>query len=145
MSTVDRPTAHLVLAAIRVLAHCNQRSPKPEDVAELLGFPAATIRVYVTQLQELGAVVLVDSAFETHLEIRDHRCVEELVDAPVEALAKDLEDFDRRKQAEAEQMARLFEDGTFAQERQDKLDQMGAELRRMPSKPRNPFGDDDGS
>ena len=85
--------------------------------------------------------MLVDSAFETHLEIRDHRRVDDLGEERQEGLADDLADFDRRKQAEAEKMARLFADGTFQDERRRKLDQMDEDLRAMPRKPKNPFGD----
>ena len=143
MTELDRQSAHLVIAAIRVLAHRLGRSPTPEEVAELLELPAATVRLYATRLQDMGAAVLVESAYEVHLEIADHRLVDDLADERTEELAADLADFDRRKREEADQMARLFEDGTFARERQDKLDRMGEELGSFPRKPRNPFGDDE--
>lgn len=141
MTQLDRQTAHLVLAAIRVVGHRLQRSPRPDEVAALLEWPEATLRLHAVQLQDLGAVMLVDSAFETHLEIRDHRVIDDLGEVRQEGLADDLADFDRRKQEEAEKMARLFADGTFQDERRRKLDQMDADLRTMPRKPRNPFGD----
>jgi hypothetical protein len=141
MPDLDRQTAHLVLAAIRVLGHRAQRSPRPDEVAELLDWPESTVRLHAVQLQDLGAVMLVDSAFETHLEIRDHRLVDQLGEVRQEGLADDLADFDRRKQEEAEKMARLFEDGTFQDERRRKLDQMDEGLRGRPAKPKNPFGD----
>ncbi|MBD3221804.1 hypothetical protein GF314_11240 [bacterium] len=139
MPDLDRQSAHLVLAAIRVLAHRQGRSPTPDEVAELLELPPATVRLYASQLQELGAAVLVESAYEVHLEIRDHRLVDDLEDERSEALAEDLADFDRRKQAENERMARLFDDGTFAREREEKLRQMDEKLRELPRKPKNPF------
>ena len=142
MTSLDRQTGHLVLAAVRVLAHLHQRSPRIEDLAELLELPAATLRLYAVKLQEIDALTLVESAYETHLEIRDYRRVEDLEDVQDETLAADLADFDRRKQAEAEKMARLFEDGTFAQKQQDKLARMDEGLPDRPAKPRNPFGDD---
>ena len=139
MPDLDRQSAHLVLAAIRVLAHRQGRSPTPDEAAELLDLPAATVRMYAAQLQELGAAVLVESAYEVHLEIRDHRLVDELEDERSEALAEELADFDRRKQEENEKMARLFDDGTFAREREEKLREMEEKLRDLPRKPRNPF------
>ncbi|MEZ4389331.1 MAG: hypothetical protein R3D98_17425 [Candidatus Krumholzibacteriia bacterium] len=136
---IDRQTALLILAAIRVLGHRLQRSPLPAEVADLLEWPEATVRLHAVQLQDLGAVILVDSAFETHLEIRDHGVVDGLGEARAEALADDLADFDRRKQAEAEKMARLFENGTFQDEHRQKLEQMDQDLKSFPRKPRNPF------
>jgi hypothetical protein len=142
MTSLDRRDAHLILAAIRVLVHKLGRSPRPDEVAELLELPESTVRLHATQLRDLGAVTLVESAYETHLEIRDHRCIEDLEEVADDALADDLADFDRRKQDEAEKMARLFEDGTFADEQRQKLDKMDEDLRSFPKKPRNPFGDD---
>lgn len=141
MTELDRQTAHLVLAATRVLGHRLQRSPRPDEVAALLEWPEATLRLHAVQLQDLGALTLVDSAFETHLEIRDHTLVDGLQEVRREGLADDLADFDRRKQEEAEKMARLFSDGTFQDERRRKLDQMDDDLRGLPRKPKNPFGD----
>jgi len=143
MATIDRQDAHLLLAAIRVLSHLNQRSPRPEEVAALLELPEATVRMRAVILQELGAMVLVESAYEIQLEIREYLKIEELEEARSEALAEDLAAFDRKKQDEAEKMARLFDDGTFEQERKDKLTAMDEELKSMPRKPRNPFGDED--
>jgi len=141
MATIDRQDAHLLLAAIRVLSHLNQRSPRPDEVAGLLELPEATVRMRAVILQDLGAMVLVESAYEVQLEIRDYLVVEELEEARSEALAEDLAAFDKKKQDEAEKMARLFDDGTFEQERKDKLASMDEELKSMPKKPPNPFGD----
>ena len=58
-------------------------------------------RLHAAGLQDLGAVTLVESAFETHLEIRDHLAIEDLGEADDAALAGDLADFDLRKQEEA--------------------------------------------
>lgn len=143
MNELDRRQAHLLIAAIRVLAHRHQRPPRPQEVAELLEWPEATTRLRAIWLQELGAVSLVQSAYEVHLEIRDHLLVEGLPEERVEALAEDLADFERRKQAETEKMAQLFDDGTFARQKQEKLDRMDAGLRQRPARTPNPFGDDD--
>ena len=141
MATIDRNDAHLLLAAIRVLAHRLGRSPRPDEVGELIERPEATVRLHATALQELGAATLVESAYETHLEIRDHRLIDDLEEAREEALAEDLAAFDRRKQEEAEKLAKLFEDGTFQEEQQQKLSRMDEELRDFKKKPRNPFDD----
>ncbi|MFO7653155.1 MAG: hypothetical protein R6X25_04960 [Candidatus Krumholzibacteriia bacterium] len=142
MSAVDRTAAHLVLAAIRVLAHREGRPPAPEQIAELLQLPDAMIRLQLASLQDLGAVTLVESAFATHAEVRDHRLVDELPAAAEGQLSSDLADFDRRKQEEAERMAQLFADGDHERRRGERVDRMGKELddfRRK--KPRNPFGE----
>ncbi len=73
-----RHDAHLLLAAIRVQAHLLERSPTPAELAELLNRSETEIRLQLVFLQDLGAVDLVESAFATHAEIRDHMLVEEL-------------------------------------------------------------------
>jgi hypothetical protein len=143
MSDLDRREAHLLMAAIRVLAHKLQRPPRPSEVADLLEWPQARVRLCAVRLQELGAVGHVQSAYEVHLEIRDHLLVENLPEEHKEALADDLAEFERRKQAEAQKMAQLFDDGTFDRQRQDKLERMEQGLRQKTARKPNPFQEDD--
>ncbi len=144
MTRISQQDAHLLLAAIRVQAHRLGRPPRPAEVAELLDLPEATIRLHAAALQELGAATLVESAFDTHLEIRNHLVVEDLESERADAMAADLAEFGRRKQEESEKMARLFEGGEFEKRRRDKLDRMDQELGSLPKKPRNPFGGEEG-
>jgi DNA-binding IclR family transcriptional regulator len=137
---VSRQDAQLLLAAIRVLAHRFGRPPRPAEVAELLDLPEATVRLHASALQDLGAAVLVESAFDTHLEIRNHLLIEELPAEQDDAMAADFAAFDRKKQEESQKMARLFEDGEFERKRREKLDRMDQGLRK---KPRNPFEPND--
>lgn len=143
MSGMTRGEALLLLAGIRVLTHTLERSPTPEQVADLLGLPASAVRLQLTQLADLGAVALLTSAFETHAEVRDHLAVEPLPEAAGPAIADDLQAFDRRKREEKTRMAHLFESGEHEQQQQDKLQKMGQDLdsfrRRRPV---NPFGED---
>ena len=140
---MTRHEAHLLLAAIRVQSHLKERSPTPEEVADLLDLSESSVRLQLVFLQDLGAVDLVDSAFATHAEIRDHLQVENLGESAGPALSEDLKEFDRRKQEESERMAHLFDSGESEQERQDKLGRMDEELKEFRrQKPPNPFGND---
>ena len=94
MSTLTRDEGQLLLAAIRVLSHLQEKPPTPEDVAELLQISSSSIRLQLNQLQDLGAVALVNSAFETHAEVRDHLVVEELPEKSGPAISEDLRAFD---------------------------------------------------
>jgi hypothetical protein len=143
MSSLTRGEAQLLLAAIRVLTHKLERSPTPEQVADLLDRAESAVRLQLTQLADLGAVALLTSAFETHAEVRDHLAVEELPEQGGPAIAEDLEAFDRRKREERTKMADLFDSGEHEERQQDKLRKMGEDLdsfrrRKTP----NPFGDD---
>ncbi len=136
--------AHLIVAAIRVLSHREGRAPRPDEVAELLGLPPAVLRISLAALQDLGIVALVESAFDNHVEIRDHLRIEELAAETAEGdLSEDLADFDRRKQEEAEKMSRLFSEGDHERQKADRLRKMDDELQDFrQQKPPNPFGDD---
>ncbi len=137
---LSRHDAHLILAAIRILAHREGRPPRPADVAELLDWPEAVVRLHAVALQDLGAAILVESAFDTHLEIGDHLKVEELAAETATEMSADLAAFDRKKAEEADRMAHLFDDGEFERRRREKLDRMGADLDSFKGrKIRDPF------
>ena len=143
MPELSRAEGRLIVAAVRVLAHLKQRSPEPQEIADLLELPAATVRLQIATLAELGGVAVVESAFATHVEIRDDQVLEQLPDDVTSEFADELADFDRRKQEETERMANLFTDGEHERRRAEKLGKMDAELRDYRKrKPKNPFADD---
>ena len=135
MSNPTQTEAHLVVAAIRVLQHKQGRAPRPEEVAEFLDLPPAVLRMQVVSLQDLGIIALVESAFDNHVEIRDHRLIEDLeVEVPDGDLREDLADFDRRKQEEAAQMEQLFADGDHQKKKSKRLQKMADDLADFPRK-----------
>jgi hypothetical protein len=143
MINMTRDEAHLLVAGIRVWQHLNGRSPTPEELAELVQLSASSVRLQLTFLDDLQVVALVKSAFATHAEVRDHLKIEELAAEGGPEISADLKDFDRRKQEEAEKMSQLFDSGDHQKQQQEKLDQMGRDLKDFKKKkPRNPFGDD---
>ena len=143
MIKMTRDEAQLLLAGIRVLHHLNGRSPTPEELADLLEQPTSSVRLQLAYLDDLGVAALVKSAFETHAEIRDHLAVEELPAEGGPEISEDLREFDRRKSEEAEKMSNLFESGEHHKKQQDKMDQMGEDLKDFKKrKPINPFGED---
>jgi len=143
MINMTRGEAHLLLAGIRVLNHLNERSPTPEELADLLQMSPSAVRLQLAFLEDLGVAALVKSAFETHAEVRDHLGVEKLPEEGGPAISDDLRDFDRRKNEEAEKMARLFDSGEHEKKQQDKIRKMGDELNDFRrKKPVNPFGED---
>lgn len=143
MIRLARNEGHLFVAGVRVLAHRLGRGPTPEELADLLALPESQVRLQASALEELGAVALVSSAFETHLELRDHLRLEHLDESAGPAIGDALRDFDERKREEAEKMARLFDTGEAEQQRQEQLRKMDEDLRDFRRKrPRNPFGED---
>jgi len=140
---MTRQEAQLLLAAIRVEAQRQERSPTAAELAELLDMSETQVRLQLVFLQELGAADIIDSAFESHAEVLDHTLVESLPAESGPALSEDLKDFDRRQREEAERMANLFESGEHDRRQQDKLGRMDEELKDFQrQKPVNPFGDE---
>jgi hypothetical protein len=145
MSRVTREDGHLVVAAIRVLAHREERPPRPEEVAVLLGMAPEVLRARMAILAEAGVLAMIESAFDTHLEIRDHLRLEELeAGAQSRAMDEDLADFARRQQEQAAKMSRLFDEGDHERRQAERVRKMEEELRDFRlRKPRNPFAADD--
>jgi hypothetical protein len=140
---MTRGEAHLILAGIRVLDHLNSRPPTPAEIAELLQESESSVRLRLRLLHEMGAAILVDSAYETHAEVRDYSLVEHLDEDDGPAISEDLAEFDRLKEEEAQKMANLFDSGEHEERRRKKIDDMGNELDKFrKAKPVNPFGDD---
>lgn len=143
MIRLARNEGHLFVAGVRVLAHRLGRGPTPQELADLLASNESQVRLQAATLEDLGAIALVNSAFETHLELRDHLRLELLEEGDAPAISDALRDFDDRKREEAEKMARLFDTGEAEQQRQDQLKRMDDDLRDFRRKrPRNPFGED---
>ena len=143
MNKMTRGEAHLILAAIRVLDHTKGRLPTPAEIADLIQEPETSVRMKLSMLHDMGAAVLVESAFETHAEIRDHTLVEQLDEEAGPAISEDLAAFDKQKEEEAERMAHLFDSGEHEERRRKKLEDMDEDLRKFRrEKPANPFGDD---
>lgn len=83
------------------------------------------------------------SAYENHLEIRDHLLLEQLEQEQGTAMSEAMAEFEQRKREEAERMSRLFADGDQERRQQDRLRGMDEGLLKFErGKPRNPFGDD---
>jgi len=144
VTDLTRHKAHLVMAAIRVISHREERPPRPAEVAELLDASEASVRLDLAILQDLGAVALITSAYADHVEIRDYLKVEELPEEVADDIKADLADFDRRKQEEAEKMANLFAEKDHEKKQAERIDKMNQELSDFKKrKPINPFGDDD--
>lgn len=143
MSRMNRAEGHLIVAGIRVLAHRLGRGPTPEELAELLGLSASSVRLQLTALADLGAVAVVESAFETHAEVRDHGRLEELSEEEGPAIGDDLKAFDEKKRQETERMSQLFESGDQEARQKDRHRRMDEDLESFRrKKPANPFGED---
>ncbi len=143
MTTVTRHEGELLVAGVRVLSHLQGRSPTPEELAELLNMSSSAVRLQVAWLADLGAMTMVESAFEDHVEIADLQLLDSLATEDGPAISEDLRAFDQRKQEEAEKMSRLFSSGEMEARQKRKMEDMERGLGDFhKKKPRNPFGED---
>ena len=143
MSLMNRAEGHLIVAGVRVLAHSLGRGPTPEELADLLGLAASAVRLQLIALGDLGAVAMVESAFETHAEVRDHTRLDDLPEEEGPAIGDDLKAFDEKKRQETERMSHLFEAGDQETRRQERHQKMDEELQSFRKrKPENPFGEE---
>jgi len=144
MSLLTRNEAHLIVSAIRVLDHKMERPPTPLEIANLLGNAESAVRLQLNTLADLGIILMVESAYENHAEVKNYSLIEDLDIDEGPQISDDLAAFDREKEAEAERMANLFSSGEHEKIRGDRHDRMDQELKDFKkNKPINPFGDDD--
>ncbi len=91
-------TAHLVVAAIRVLEHQNAAPPSVEQVCEMLSFSSEQGYRICGQLRDLNIITLIEGAYGNRLSIIDHGAIENIEQGESESkLDKALKDFQSRK------------------------------------------------
>ncbi|MFT5234027.1 MAG: hypothetical protein ACI9UK_001188 [Candidatus Krumholzibacteriia bacterium] len=140
---MTRDEAQLLLAAIRVKAHLQGRSPTVTEVADLLDRSETEVRLQLNTLAELGAAKIIDSAYESHAEIVDYLQVEHLSAEAGPALSEDLKNFERSQQQEADRLAKLFDSGDHQKKDKEQRESMDEDFKSFQSqKPKNPFGDE---
>jgi len=121
-----------------------ERPPTPSEIADLLGQAESSVRLQLNFLADLSIVLMVESAYENHAEVKNFKLIEDLDQDEGPQISDDLAAFDREKEAEAERMANLFASGEHDKIKGDLHDRMDRELEDFENrKPINPFGDDD--
>ena len=138
----SQPQAHLVVAAVRVLAHKHGRPPSVEEIAELLGLSKELGGHLVRALEARGIVQIIKSPFDLRVELRDHLKIEEL---PLEdtgpGLKDEVEEFHKRFKKKQEQLQNLFDSGALEERKKQRLAGLDEELKSFKRRP-NPFGDE---
>jgi hypothetical protein len=138
-----RSEAHLLVAAVRVLAHKTGRPPTVEEVAELLGWSRELTGHLSRGLETQGIVQALISPFDVRLEVADHLAIEKL---PVEdtgpGLRDEVEAFHEQFKKKQEALQNLFDSGEHEKRKQERIEGLDNELRDFKTPKRfNPFGD----
>lgn len=143
-SKPSQKQAHLVVAAVRILEHKHGRPPSLHEVAQLLEQSHEVMGHQVRVLESLDILHTVKSPFDLHVELRDHRKIEDL---PQEesgpGFQDEVEDFHRKFEEKQKKLQNLFNSREQEQRQKSRFADLDEELGRFRSPRRpNPFGDD---
>jgi DNA-binding MarR family transcriptional regulator len=134
--------AHLVVAAVRVLAHRSGRPAAVEEIAELLGWSKELAGHLVRGLESRGIVRTIKSPFDVRVEVADHHEIDRL---PVEdhgpGLQDEVEEFHTRFKKKQEQLQNLFDSGEHDRKKKERLAGLDKELEDFKAPKWNPFGE----
>jgi hypothetical protein len=104
-TTPSYEEGHLLVAAVRLLAHRDRRPPTIEDVARETGQPPEMCGHLARSLASLGIVKLLKNPFDARVEILDHLRLEKLPrgERPP-AIEGEIQEFRRKFEREREEM-----------------------------------------
>lgn len=91
-------SAHLMVAAIRVRAHCGSTQPTVDEVCALVSLSLEQGHYLCKRLEDLGIIEAVEGAFGVRLFIKDHLKIEDIPkNVKISTLAEDLKKFQDSK------------------------------------------------
>lgn len=149
-SILSYEKGHLVVAAVRVHSHREQRSPTADDIAELTGLPPELVSVILRELEEREILRSIESPYDIRYEILDHVKLEDLPreeDSP--KLQEEVDEFQERARSRQEEMDKMFGDPERAKKRKKRMSKLEEELKRFKKTgkkdrpPPHPFAEDD--
>lgn len=137
---------HLVVAAVRVLAHRESRPPTPEAIGDLLGFSPEFTGQIIRGLEERGIVKTVKSAYDLRVEIVDHVGLEELPKAEKgPGMEAEIEEFEKRFKEKQEKLESLFGSDALGKKKKKQMRSMEDELKEFQKRrSQSPFEDEEG-
>ncbi|MBU1701814.1 MAG: hypothetical protein KJ927_00950 [Candidatus Eisenbacteria bacterium] len=137
---------HLIMAAVRILSHKNQKAPTAGDLVELTDIPVELVTMLLHELSEREILQPIESPFDVRYEIGDYLKLEELQkedESP--KLREEVDKFQEKFRERQEAMEQLFGDPEREKTRQKKLSKLEEELRNFKKEGRapHPFAEDD--
>jgi len=126
-------SAHLVVAAIRIIEHRNASPASFEELCQILSYSLEQGHYICRKLVEMEIIGMVEGAYGTKLYIRDHLKLEEIPRGPVESkIEKELQKF----QTERKQFSRKIE--SIKSEQAKKKQDLFAEIEQKLKKKLKP-------
>ena len=127
-------TAHLVVAAIRVLEYRDGNPPTVEAIAGLLIVSAEQAHRLCRKLESNGIVKITGSAYDARVFIQDHGAIEGLSDEPPKSgLEEELEKFKKDQQSKHKAIDDLK--NKEASRRQELFKQIEEQLKKQQARP----------
>lgn len=126
-------TAHLFVAAVRVLDHQDGAPPALEAVCRLLDYSDEKGSFLLNRLKEAGIMDTVKSGFNDRLVVGNHLAIEQLPrDIEESRLAQELKKFKQGKDVMQEKVASIK--AQQAQKKQDLFAEIEKKLKRKIDK-----------
>jgi hypothetical protein len=126
----SREQAHLIVAAVRVLAHRESVPPRAAEVAELLGLAPEPVAVAVRELVELGVLREVADAYGARLELGDYPRVVERAAGGGPAMQSEIKSFSERRRERDQALRQQFADD-LKSDKKDKFSKLEEDLKRF--------------
>jgi hypothetical protein len=104
----SRDQAHLIVAAVRVLAHREASPPNVHQVGELLGLAPEPLAVTVRELVSIGILREVTDAYGARLEIGDTPKIETLEEGGGPAMQSEIRTFTEKRRERDEALRQQF-------------------------------------
>ncbi len=133
---------HLVVAAIRILEHREKRPPAIDEIGAFLSRSSEIAHLFVRGLEARGVVRVVQTPFETHVEIIDHLALETLERGERSSgFGEALDEFEEKKRKQKEDMEAFFASGGVDKKKKEELDKLSDAFRKF-QKQKRPDDDD---
>ena len=133
--TPNYDQSHLVVAAVRILAHKDEKPPTMEEIGELLGLSHEVIGAVARALDSRGIVKIHMTPFDTRVEVADHTALEELPREDTGAAMKEEVDaFLERTKEKQEKIEKLFGEEEYQKRKKEKQTGLEAQLKEFQKK-----------
>lgn len=142
---------HLIVAAVRVLAHRDGRSPTPDEIAALLRLSSEKVHILVHELRQCGVLKALEGPFDLRLDLGDLAPLEELPRGDTgPSIQGELEEFHAQVVERKKEMERMFRGGEAEKRRKERVQKLEEQFSRFKPKPgaadglfKSPPSDDD--
>jgi len=144
-SILSYEKGHIIVAAIRILSYRENRFPVAAEVSDMTGIPGELAGMLLHELENIGIIRSIPSAFDARFELVDPAPLEDLPrEEEGPKLREEVDEFHQKAKHRQEEMERMFADPEREQKRRSKMSKLEDELKRFKKegRPPHPFAED---